>query len=160
RRFRPASDADWQAALATPVITFVGRANDPRKNVPLLLDAFQKLRRALPSARLRLVGEPGPPIADEGVEVVTPPPHLAAELRRAAIFVLPSRHEGFGIAVAEALAAGLPAVVTPCGGPEELVRLSGGGRVLTGFDPDEMADTVAALVEDPAAAAAARECGR
>ena len=49
------------------------------------------------------------------------------------MLVSPSRQEGFGIGIAEALASGVPAVVTPSGGPEELVRRSGGGRVTSGL---------------------------
>ena len=75
-------------------------------------------------------------------------PPWPERLRGAALFVLPSLQEGFGIVVAEALAAGVPAVVTPSGGPEELVRASGGGEVLSGFDPEELADRVAALLGD------------
>ena len=65
---------------------------------------------------------------------------VADELRRASLFVLPSLQEGFGIVVAEALASGTPVVVTPCGGPEELVRASGGGAVLADFEPGTLAE--------------------
>lgn len=48
-----------------------------------------------------------------------------AQVRRlfwdACAFVLPSRHETFGVALAEAMATGLPAVATACGGPEDIV---------------------------------------
>src|SRR5262249_60174868 len=85
---------------------------------------------------------------------------IAPELRRAAILVLPSRQEGFGLVAAEALAAGLPVVTTPCGGPEELIGESQGGLVLNSFNATEMATALALVAADAAAAAAMREAGR
>ena len=54
--FSPADDATWRDALGAPVLVFVGRADDPRKNLPLLLAAFAALRKIHPRARLKLVG--------------------------------------------------------------------------------------------------------
>jgi glycosyltransferase involved in cell wall biosynthesis len=159
-RFRPAADAAWQEALAAAVLVFVGRADDPRKNLPLLLDAFASVRGSLPAARLRLVGEPPAGEVPPGVEVVGRVTDVAAELRRAALFVLPSRQEGFCIAAAEALACGLPVVSTRCGGPEELLRSSGGGMVVDGFGAGELARAIEELAVDPARAAAMRAAGR
>ncbi len=145
----PEADADWRARLDSPVIAFVGRGADPRKNVRLLLDAFPLVRRRFPAATLRLIGEPpGGPLPD-GAVATGPVDDLAAELRSASLLVLPSIQEGFGIVVAEAFAAGVPAVVTPSGGPEHLVRGSNGGLVLSGFDPEELANAVSSLLEDP-----------
>jgi glycosyltransferase involved in cell wall biosynthesis len=128
-RFAPAPDEVWLEALSRPVLTFVGRADDPRKNVPFLLDAFAEIRRVWPEARLRLIS-PTPLGAQlPGVEAVRNAVDVAAELRKAAVFMLPSRQEGFGIVAAEAMACGLPVVTTPSGGPEELVRDSGAGVV-------------------------------
>jgi glycosyltransferase involved in cell wall biosynthesis len=94
-----------------------------------------------------------------GVEVVGPVTDVAAELQHAAIFVLPSLQEGFGLVAAEALAAGLPVITTPCGGPEDLVRSSGGGRVLETFDPDELAHAAVSLAADAVSASAMRVSG-
>ena len=41
--------------------------------------------------------------------------------RSADAFVLPSRHESFGVVCIEALATGLPVLATRCGGPEDIV---------------------------------------
>ena len=159
-RFAPGPDRDWESTLERPTILFVGRAADPRKNVAALLEAFRLLRARLPAARLRLVGEPPGLALPEGAEAVGPVPDVAAELARATVLVLPSLQEGFGIVVAEALAAGVPVVVTPCGGPEELVRGSGGGVVAEGFGAEAVAAALSELLQDPGRLLAARRSGR
>ncbi len=150
--FAPLDDAAWALRLAEPTVVFVGRARDPRKNVGLLVDAFELVAERVPSAKLRLVGEPPPAQLLRGRaatievtgEVDAVPPHL----RDGALFVLPSLQEGFGIVVAEAFACGVPAVVTPSGGPEDLVRRSGAGVVLHGWSPRELADAIVELLSD------------
>lgn len=159
-RFRPAADADWLEAANQPVLVFIGRADDPRKNVPVLLAAFARIRSELPRARLLLVGRPPSVALPKGVEAVGEVPDPAAELQRAAVFILPSRQEGFGIAAAEALATGLPVVTTPSGGPEDLVRRSGGGLVTGGFDAASLADAVLSLLGEPESLAEMRRRGR
>jgi glycosyltransferase involved in cell wall biosynthesis len=158
-RFTPLADSDWEERLARPELVFVGRADDPRKNVALLLDAFAQLRSRLPKVRLTLVGAPPAVSLPPGVEATGETPTVAGRLRGAALFVLPSLQEGFGLVVAEALAAGVPVLVTPCGGPEDLVRVSGGGEVLSSFDPDELADRIVALLGDRARLLAMRRRG-
>ena len=142
-----------------PLLVFVGRADDPRKNVQLLLDALPILRRRVPGARVRLVGSP-PAALPEGAEATGQVASVPEHLRDASLFVLPSWQEGFGIVAAEALACGVPVVTTPSGGPEELVRASGGGVGLDGWTPEELADTSAGLLDDPARLAAMRARGR
>jgi glycosyltransferase involved in cell wall biosynthesis len=159
-RFRPAPDDEWQSGLDRPLLVFVGRADDPRKNAGLLLDAFPLIRERLAGARLRLVGSPPRGPLPEGVEATGIVNSVAEHLRDAQLFVLPSRHEGFGIAAAEALASGVPALTTPSGGPEELVRASGGGVVLEGFTAEELAEGAVELLGDAARLLAMRASGR
>lgn len=159
-QFAPEDDSLWLARLDEPVLAFVGRADDGRKNVALLLDAFVRLRERVPRARLRLIGQPPRGPVPPGVELVGTPASVAPSLRTASVFVLPSHQEGFGIVVAEALACGVPAVVTPSGGPEELVRASGGGVVAGSFDADELAGTVADLLGDEPRLLGMRRRGR
>ena len=64
-----------------------------------------------------------------------------------ALVLLPARQEGFGIAAAEALACGVPVVATPSGGPEQLLRDSGGGVVVPGWDAAGFAAAAVALLE-------------
>jgi glycosyltransferase involved in cell wall biosynthesis len=128
-----------------PVAIFVGRAWDPRKNVALLLRSWPEVRRRVPGATLRLVGDPPRVPLPEGVEAVGTVASVADELRRASLFVLPSWQEGFGIVAAEAMAAGVPVLSTRSGGPEELVEASGGGVLA---DPGGFAEAAAALLGD------------
>ncbi len=146
--FAPEPDEAWLARLERPAIAFVGRGGDPRKNVRLLLDALPAIRARVPGATVRLIGEPPPGPYPEGVEALGAVSSIVPHLRSASLLVLPSFQEGFGIVVAEALACGVPVVVTPCGGPEELVRDSGGGTVLGGFTADELADQAVSLLQD------------
>jgi glycosyltransferase involved in cell wall biosynthesis len=162
--FRPEPDERWQQRLEKPILVFVGRARDPRKNVVLLVEAFRRIRRRMPRVRLRLVGQPP---ARALLRTLPPETEVVGELesvhelvRANALFVMPSLQEGFGVAVAEALASGVPAVVTPCGGPEEMIRESGGGRVLEGFSVDELTETVIELLADPTRLLAMRRSGR
>jgi phosphatidylinositol alpha 1,6-mannosyltransferase len=138
------------------VLAFVGRADDPRKNVRLLLDAAA----LLPGARVRLIGDaprgPLPPHVEATGRVAS----VAEHLRSASLCVVPARQEGFGIAAAEALAAGVPVVATPSGGPVELLERSGGGRVLSGWSAEELADACKELLGDAATLATLRRRGR
>jgi glycosyltransferase involved in cell wall biosynthesis len=159
-RFAPEADESWLARLETPLIGFVGRADDPRKNVGLLLRAFALVRERLPQAGLRLIGAPPREPVGLGVETTGVVPDVAPLLRECALLVSPSRQEGFGIGVAEALACGVPAVVTPSGGPEGMVRASGAGRVTAGWSEQELAETILDLLGDPARLRELRRQGR
>jgi len=155
-RFVPEPDEAWRRTLDNPVAAFVGRGDDPRKNVDLLLDAAATLAQV----RFRLIGRaPSRPLP-ANVDAIGEVSDVAEALRGATIFVLPSRQEGFGIVAAEALAAGLPVVTTPSGGPEELIRASGGGSIADGFDPDELAMIIHELLSQPDALAQMRRSGR
>jgi glycosyltransferase involved in cell wall biosynthesis len=97
-----------------PVFLFCGQMI-ARKGVDLLLEAFARLERG----RLLLVGReadlprllaPLPPGVRERIEYAgfQPPAELPRFFARADVFVLPSRHDGWGVVVNQALGAGLP----------------------------------------------------
>ncbi len=160
RAFRPLPDDEWERGLDAPELVFIGRGDDPRKNVGLLLEAFTLLRSRLPGVKLTLVGSPPTTRLPADARALGPVGSVADVLRGASLFVLPSLQEGFGIVAAEALASGVPVLVTPCGGPEELVRDSGGGEVLSGFEPEELAERALALLTDLDALRRMRRLGR
>ncbi|HEY3609170.1 MAG TPA: glycosyltransferase family 4 protein [Pseudonocardiaceae bacterium] len=66
------------------------------------------------------------------------------------LFVMPSRFEGFGIALVEALSHGLPAVGRRAFAMPEIVRPGDNGDLVTGDDPVELADIIARLLSDDA----------
>jgi glycosyltransferase involved in cell wall biosynthesis len=73
------------------------------------------------------------------------------------LFVFPSHTDTFGNVVLEALASGVPAIVTPDGGPPTIVRDGVTGRIV----PDAgFAAAVAAVLADPAKHAAMRQAAR
>jgi glycosyltransferase involved in cell wall biosynthesis len=72
---------------------------------------------------------------------------LAAHYDRADLFVLPTLHEGYGMAVAEALARGLPVISTATGAIPELVT-EDAGLVLPPGDPDALTAALARVLGD------------
>lgn len=72
---------------------------------------------------------------------------FASCLASASAAVSASAHEAFGLAVAEALAAGLPTVAAPIPAHQEVARLAGDGVWLRYADPDDEADLAAAMIE-------------
>jgi glycosyltransferase involved in cell wall biosynthesis len=107
-------------------LLFLSRLHE-KKNVPLLLRAVAAARPTLRGIELTVAGDGDPAyrakldaLARElGLsECVRFVGHVDGDAQRSAFadadcFILPSAHENFGLAVAEALGAGLPAIVTP-----------------------------------------------
>lgn len=74
--------------------------------------------------------------------------NIAEFYHQADIFVLPSKDEGMSIALLEAMACGLPVVVTDSGGTEELVKKGTNGEVIPWGNVPELTRALATLVED------------
>lgn len=135
-----------------PLILFVGR-RDPYKNLPLLIEAFAILRNRLPQAHLEVIGPPDPryPEAEElarrlGVwdaiawRGYAAHDVLAEAYQRAHVFALPSRYEGFGLPVLEAMACGCPVVCSRAGSLPEIA-----GEAASYVDPLTAENLAAAL---------------
>jgi phosphatidylinositol alpha-mannosyltransferase/D-inositol-3-phosphate glycosyltransferase len=84
-----------------------------------------------------------------------------AELLRGALaLIVPSRFEGFGMVVAEGLAAGVPVVASQLASLLDLVRPPAGGEVFPPDDPTALCTAVNALLDDPARRAELSLAGR
>lgn len=142
-----------------PVVLFVGRLNDPRKNIPFLLRSFAIVARSHPDVSLYLIGaSPNQDmialvrrlgIADR-VEFIEFVEHekLPVYYRSADIFVIPSHQEGLGIVGLEAMACGTPVISTRCGGPEDYVVENETGYLVPTSDSHKMSDRLKSLIQD------------
>jgi glycosyltransferase involved in cell wall biosynthesis len=89
-----------------------------------------------------------------------PRKEVAELLARSDIFVLPSLFEGLSNACIEAMATGLPVVVTDVGGMSELVRDGVDGFVVPPEDPAALAERIGKLIDDPTLAERFGSSGR
>ncbi len=144
--FQPIPRAAGPRRRRPPVILYCGRLHRGEKG----LDRFADILEAIPGARLLIVGDG--PHRDELERAFGPRAEftgrlagkeLAAAYRRADLFVFPSKHDTFGQVVMEAMASGLPVVVTDRGGPQELVEDGIAGFVA---DDDSFTERVRELV--------------
>jgi glycosyltransferase involved in cell wall biosynthesis len=69
-------------------------------------------------------------------------------LAASTLLVHPSHSEGFGLAIVEAMARGLPVVATRCGGPEEIVEDGISGLLVPVGSPAPLAAAIGALLSD------------
>lgn len=134
-----------------------------QKGHQYLVPAYEQVRR--PGTRLQLLGRPDEDfvrrIARDTQDIELNGPvarhEVADHLRRASIFVLASVQEGLALVVLQAMASGLPVVVSEATGAAEYVTDGVEGFVVPTADQDALAQALGRLLDDPERAA---EMGR
>jgi glycosyltransferase involved in cell wall biosynthesis len=144
---------------AGPVALFFGGLK-PRKNLPLLLDTWARVAPRHPGARLLIAG--GGPLL-ESLRARVDADGLRGSVRFAGyvpetekpehfnlgdVFVFPSAMEGFGLAVTEAMASGLPVVASDRGSLPELLADGEGGFLCDPGQPGLLVDRLHRLLGD------------
>ncbi len=77
-----------------------------------------------------------------------PPEHVGAWLSRSDVFVMPSWHEGFGIAYLEAMGHGVPPIGTIRGGASDLIEDGVSGYLVPPGNPEMLAERLSELSAD------------
>lgn len=126
-------------------ITVLGRLS-PEKGPDIAVAAWHRIADRFPDWQLHFVGDG--PVAVTGPRVVTEPPtpEPFAVLERTGVLCLPSRVEGMPLALAEAMAAGLPVVAADCSaGVRQLV--GDAGVLVPAEDPSALAAGLSTVLE-------------
>lgn len=162
-----------------PLVGMLGRY-DVWKGHDVFLGAAARLSAARPKLRFAMIGgalnaEALPHVAryrdevlarreqlglGDRVKVVDHRADVANALAALDVLVMPSRGEAFGMALLEAMAAGVAVVVSDSGGPREIVEDGRTGRLFATGDAGALADALAASLDEPAAARRLAEAGR
>ena len=152
--------SEFRISAGAPLLLTVGRP-DPKKRLDVTLDSFQIVHQACPDARLMIVG---PYDNDYGLRMKRKSNAMKASdsiiwtgyrtgdalkgcFAAADLFLLPSIDENFGMVVAEAMAAGVPVIVSEHVGVADDVQRRGAG-IVTRPEVREFARAVLDLLSD------------
>jgi len=136
---------------------YVGRVSK-EKNLEVMLEGFKQLVEQGETSDLIVVGD-GPHYKELKERYASPHivftgyltgDDLASAYASADVFVFPSMTDTFGNAVLEALASGLPTIVSDKGGPPEIIRRQAAGLVVDARRPEALAEAMKTLKNDTA----------
>ncbi len=146
---------------AAPTVLFLSRIH-PKKNIECLIDAWPRVLAGMPRAELVIAGNGDPAYVDAlktraktlGVGQIRFPGFVAGEkktemLAKASLFVLPSFQENFGVAVMEAIGAGLPVVISEHVQLADFVTKNDLGHVITP-EPEPLAFSILEILHSKA----------
>ncbi|MEU9116996.1 glycosyltransferase family 4 protein [Streptomyces sp. NPDC048483] len=157
---------EWQGRT----IGFIGRIDEPRKGLPVLMKALPAILTKVPDARLLVAGR-----GDEEEAVAGLPVEMRARveflgmvtdedkarlLRSVDLYVAPNTGgESFGIILVEAMSAGAPVLASDLDAFAQVLDQGEAGELFTNEDADALATTAVRLLGDPARLAELRDRG-
>ncbi|AZS70800.1 alpha-(1-2)-phosphatidylinositol mannosyltransferase [Streptomyces lydicus] len=158
--------AEWQGRT----IGFIGRIDEPRKGLPVLMKALPAILAEVPDARLLVAGR-----GDEEEAVAALPAELRSRveflgmvsdedkarlLRSVDLYVAPNTGgESFGIILVEAMSAAAPVLASDLDAFAQVLDQGEAGELFTNEDADALAAAAVRLLGDPARLAELRERG-
>ncbi len=163
----PAVTADVAADKETHIITCVGRLTGRTKRQYLLIDAFAKIADRFPDWHINLWGDTYDTASVAAVKAQIMKSGLGGRVHLCGttraldtvwkdtdLFAFPSHHEGFGMALVEAMGAGIPAIgYRSCSAVNELIR-DGETGILCEDGAAPLAKALETLMKDPTLRAA------
>ncbi|REK84758.1 glycosyltransferase family 1 protein [Streptomyces inhibens] len=158
--------AEWQGRT----IGFIGRIDEPRKGLPVLMKALPAILAEVPDARLLVAGR-----GDEEEAVAALPAEMRSRveflgmvsdedkarlLRSVDVYVAPNTGgESFGIILVEAMSAGAPVLASDLDAFAQVLDKGEAGELFANEDADALAAAAVRLLGDPARLAELRERG-
>lgn len=139
-------------------IGFVGRFEDPRKNISLFLKSAAMVIQSFPDLEVLLIGDV---LSDKNTLLLNElgisnnvtvleyveRTELPGLIQTLDLFVLPSYQEGLCIAALEAMSCAIPIISTRCGGPEDYLRNKENG-LFCDSSVESMSGTILQLLSD------------
>jgi GalNAc-alpha-(1->4)-GalNAc-alpha-(1->3)-diNAcBac-PP-undecaprenol alpha-1,4-N-acetyl-D-galactosaminyltransferase len=156
----PAPATSTAQLMTAPSLIAIGRLH-PQKGFDLLLKAFAQLQAKYPDWQIVILGE-GPMRSElealraqlnltDRVQLPGLVTNVTEYLYQADLFVMPSRFEGFPMALCEAMACGLPVLAADClSGPRDIIEDGVNGVLVATEDVDALRTGLDALMSDPA----------
>ncbi|MEU3607996.1 glycosyltransferase family 4 protein [Streptomyces sp. NPDC035033] len=148
--------AEWQGET----LGFIGRIDEPRKGLPVLMKALPRILTERPGARLLVAGR-----GDEEEAVASLPREMRSRveflgmvsdedkarlLRSVDVYVAPNTGgESFGIILVEAMSAGAPVLAADLDAFAQVLDQGAAGELFANEDADALAEAAVRLLGDP-----------
>ncbi len=147
---------EFQLQGSGPLITFIGNLV-PQKGVDILLRSIVEVEKTMPDVRVVIIGEGKEEsrLKDLAKELKLKEVHflgkrkdLLSVLEKSSLLVLPSREEGFGMVLLEAMHMGVPVVASDTGGIPEVVKHLQNGILVERENPEALSKGITTALTD------------
>lgn len=145
------------------VIGNVARLIPEKKGQDILIKAISELKESYPNIKCLLAG--APPVGKEenidylekiceeygvsdNVEILGNINDIPNFLKSIDIFIMPSRYDGFGIALIEAMAVGIPCIASDIDGPKEIIKNNEYGLLFKSKDYNDLSQKIEKTVDN------------